>query len=221
MLTPPTPQTIPRQITEPRVCVYGGYLCGSGTGMGSGIFTGVKVTSCTCTNCFKDCCCCLGNLDQADRCLKLGLMTGKVCITLGTCTGMAVAGGVAGVLTMGCLGYVCANQEQRSRYCASAGRLSSACCTLAKSLCCYLKVPSSDGHCSDPEDQVQSAPGKDSAVIDVEPLLHDTHLPAPADSMAPPPYNTLNHAPPNYHAPPSYEEAIHSLADGIQSNNPD
>ncbi len=218
MLTAPTPQTISRQMTEPKVCVYGGFQCGAAAGLGSGIFTGVKVTSCTCTNFLKDCCCCLGNIDQADRCLKLGLMTGKVCATFGICSGMTVAGGLVGVLTMGSLGYACANKEQRSRYCASASGLPSACSTLAKFLCCY-PGPFSDSRCSRPEQQEQSAPDKNSAVIDVEPLLHDTHLPAPAGSMAPPPYNTLNY-PPN-HAPPNYEEAINSLADGVQSNNPD
>lgn len=205
MLAAPTTQTIPRQMTEPKVCCNGGFLCGFDTGAGLGIFTGVKVTACTCTNFVKDCCCCLGNLKKADCCFNFSLMTGKLCAVYGITTGMAVVGGLARALTLGSLGYKCANQEQRSRYLSKDGY------TLAKILH-HPKGPFSDGHCSCPEDQEQSVPGEDSAVIDVEPLLHDTHLPAPPDSIAPPPY------PPIYenldHAPPAYDEAINSVRDG-------
>ncbi|MBO9479856.1 hypothetical protein [Salinisphaera sp. G21_0] len=131
-------------------------------------------------------------------------MTGKVCAITGISGGMAIVGGLAGALTLGSLGYTCATQEQRSLYSSKDGY------RLAKALC-HPKGPFSDRHSSRSEDQEQTAPGKDSSVIDVEPLLHENRLPASPDSMASPPY------PPIYdnlsHAPPAYEEAINSVRD--------
>lgn len=203
MLTAPTSQTIARQMTDPKVCCTGGLLCGELAGFGFGIFKGAKVTSCTCASCLQECCCCCG----PDCGIKFGTMTLKVCACSGITTGMAVAGGLAGALTFGSIGYMCANQEQRSRF------LSSDVCMLAK-LLCDLKDPFSDTHSSCPVDQEESAPVEDSAVIDIVPLPQDTLLPASPDSMAPPPY------PPTYenlnHAPPTYEEALNSQHDGAR-----
>ncbi|WP_257263183.1 hypothetical protein [Endozoicomonas sp. ONNA2] len=203
-----TTQNIPRQTTDPKVCCDGGYLCGELAGCGFGIFKGVNVTACTCTTCIKDCCCCLVNLNQTDCVGKFCAMTCKLCACSGITTGMAVAGGLTGALSLGSLGYACANQEQRSRYFSNDGYL------LAESLC-FLKATFSDSHntyC--PADQEESASGKDSGVIDNEPLPNNTHLPASLDSMAPPPH------PPLYehldHAPPAYEEAINPSRNGAR-----
>lgn len=196
MLNAPTAQTITRAITDPEVSCRVGSTCGAAAGLGFGIFQGMKVTGCSGAQCMY--CIQFGNVTDCNNCLAATTLCSL------TSLGITIAGG----LTLGVTGYMCAKQMQRSS-CLANGSMEA-------------NMPPDQG---DPTpareitcttDQKITAPVTNSEVIDRKPLPYDAHLTASTDSMAtpsnpPPTYEKLYHAP-----PPTYEEAIKLLRDGAR-----